>query len=381
MNNIELLYKDIKAKKISLLKGIIRIDINFDKIDSKALMYLLQNLKYLLDFKYKNYTILINFKLLNFADKITYLILDAIIYDLFKRTAFDIGVCFNGEDSKNVHNDGFSGTALYRSWGEDGHIDKKKFISLYEKGTYIDRKTYRRLLSRDLLNDYSTPSIINSDVASILKTCCDDEEWVDEVAEVTSELVDNVGFHTDSDCLIDINIEDQALKSSDVIEKPLLLVNIAIINFSKERLFDKIKLNLDEKNYKDDDKLYSRIYKAYETHKEFFNKDYTDEDFCLVTAFQKKVTTRSLKSGSSGTGLTKLIQNIIDKTYLDYSYVLSGNPVLFFKSECLSMSDEGFIGFNRQNDYFNARPAEDVIYKSSLNIPGSIYNLLLIKEK
>ncbi|MDJ9034261.1 hypothetical protein PTM93_12880 [Clostridium perfringens] len=53
--------------------------------------------------------------------------LDGIIYDLFKRTNFNIAIICDGEDKDNLHNDGFSGTALYRTMRKVGYLDKKLF--------------------------------------------------------------------------------------------------------------------------------------------------------------------------------------------------------------------------------------------------------------
>ena len=53
--------------------------------------------------------------------------LDGIIYDLFKRTNFNIAIICDGDDKDNLHNDGFSGTALYRTMRKVGYLDKKLF--------------------------------------------------------------------------------------------------------------------------------------------------------------------------------------------------------------------------------------------------------------
>ncbi|WP_187291024.1 hypothetical protein [Clostridium novyi] len=63
-----------------------------------------------------------------------------------------------------------------------------------------------------------------------------------------------------------------------------------------------------EKRYSQDDILYNKIYKAYDNHKKFFDDEYTEDDFFLITAFQNHVTSRSYKSGYGGTGLTTLIE-------------------------------------------------------------------------
>ncbi|HAT4245996.1 TPA: hypothetical protein I9059_001154 [Clostridium perfringens] len=380
MQNIKLIYNSVKAVRVDIKKKPIVIEINREKIDSDVLLYIVGKIKFLLNYKLLKFNVLLKFKKLSFADKITYLMLDGIIYDLFKRTNFNIAIICDSEDKDNLHNDGFSGTALYRTMRKVGYLDKKTFLEEYEKKIYNDQRTYRRFLDRETLNDKETPSIINSEVASVLKSYSNNEEWIDSISEVASELVCNVSSHADGDCILDINFNDNIKYNGNNMEESCTLVNISIMNFGEDRLFDKLKRNIKDKKYSENDKLYKKVYRAYDNHKHLFDERYTENHFFLITAFQNHVTTRSFKSGNSGTGLTRLIENIIGISKEDYSYVLSGEEILIFKSEFLKVSDEKFIGFNKESDYINFKPEDRVLNKSRLYIPGTIYNLLLIKE-
>ena len=102
-----------------------------------------------------------------------------------------------------------------------------------------------------------------------------------------------------------------------------------MLNFSEDRIFDRIKNNIKEEKYSHTDEVYQNVYKAYQNHQQFFNEIYNEDDFFNVTVFQNGVTTRNLCSGTSGTGLTELIRNIVGKTKDSYSYVLSGENILF----------------------------------------------------
>lgn len=381
MNNIQLIYKNIKPIKVNYRKNPIIIYVNRDKIDSVALFNIISKFKYLLTYRFREFSIIIKFKNLTFKDKITYLVLDAIIYDLLKRSKFNINIEFEKQDDSNIHNSGFSGTSLYRTIKQHRYIDKNKFIKEYEQAFYCDNTTYRRVISKENLKNIETPSIIGSEVATVLKAYSNDEEWIDALSEVASELVCNVSSHTEGDCLLDINFSDNIENSEDIEEKRYTMVNIAVINYSEYRLFDKIKDNIKNKMYNHKDPLYKRVYGAYDKHKKLFDTIYTEDDFFLITVFQNHVTSRSFKSGNSGTGLTRLIENIIGKAKTDYSYVLSGNNILFFITRYLTMSDDRFIGFNEERDYFSYGPSKNTIGKSSLFIPGTIYNLLLIRDE
>lgn len=127
MQNIKLIYDSVKAVRVDIKKKPIVIEINREKIDSDVLLYIVEKVKFLLNYKLLKFNVLLKFKKLSFADKITYLMLDGIIYDLFKRTNFNIAIICDGDDKDNLHNDGFSGTALYRTMRKVGYLDKKLF--------------------------------------------------------------------------------------------------------------------------------------------------------------------------------------------------------------------------------------------------------------
>ena len=381
LKNVNLIYNYIDPVKVNIRKKPIVIKLPKEVFSSKSLFYLASRIKFLYTYKWADWEIFIDLGDIKFADKITYLIFDALLYDLLKNTRFIVRVNLSAEPKMIQHN-GLGGTALYRTTNKNnGVIDKENFIKAYEKPMYSDKKVYRRLITHENLKSTNEwPSLVFTEVAAILKGHSTEEEWTDGVSEVVSELLCNVSSHTDGDCLIDIDIADKLESNQFQADKQYLSVNVAVINFSENKLFDRIKGNLKEKKYESEDSLYNRIYKAYEIHKSFFNDRYNEDDFFLITAFQNHVSTRDYKSGTGGTGLTTLIEKIIDKTEQDYSYVLSGNNIIFFRTEYLTLSQDKFVGFNKENDYFNFRPAKEVISKSNLNIPGSVYHLLLIKE-
>lgn len=380
MENIKLIYDNVKEIKVDFKKKPIKIYINSEGIDSKVLYNIIARFKYLFRYRFCKYNIHLIFENLIFKDKITYLILDAIIYDLLKRSNFNLEITCKKEDFSDIHTSGFVSTALYRTQSNIGYLDKKLFIKYYEQNFYSTRNVYRKIISKEVLKNDETPSIIGSEVASIAKQISDDCEWVDGISEVVSELVCNVSSHTEGDCLLDINISNNIEHINDTRKIDRTMINIAVINYSEYRLFDKIKNNICNMRYNEKDNLYERIYIAYNNHKNLFSNNYTEDDFFLITAFQNHVTSRNLKSGNSGTGLTRLIENIIGKCEADYSYVLSGSNILLFRPEYLIISEDKFIGFNEEQDYFNHAPADQAISKSSLSVPGTIYNLLLIKE-
>ena len=101
----------------------------------------------------------------------------------------------------------------------------------------------------------------------------------------------------------------------------------------------------------------------------------------MITAFQKHVSTRDTScSTSGGTGLTTLIKNIIGRAEQDYSYVLSGNQLILFENSFLDIEDNNFIGFNKEKNFIDYPPEKGILSESLLYVPGTVYNLFLIKE-
>lgn len=382
MKNINLIYEHVNSSTVNIHKKPIIIKITSEVFNSDSLVCLAGKVKYLYTYKYMNLDIIFDLENIKiFGDKVTYLLLDALLYDILKHTNFSIRVIYS-IDAQTIQHIGFCGTALFRASNRNSAIlNRKDFIKAYENPYYADSIVYRRFITRENMQKNNLwASKICAEVAAILKSCSKDEEWIDGISEVVSELFDNVNSHTDGDCLIDIDISNSVKSTNDNIDKEFQSVDIAVINFSENRLFDRIKTYLKEHRYESDDILYKKIYKAYETHKNYFDETYNEDDFFLVTAFQNHVTSREFKQSRYGTGLPTLIEKIIGKTEDDYTYVLSGNNMLFFKTNFLKLSKDRYIGFNDENDYFNFRPSNYVVNRSNLYVPGSIYHLLLIKE-
>ncbi len=392
MKYAELIFENVQEQKVVQKNGVYLIDLNKgdEKFTSKKLKYLVSDLKYLLNNCWdRRKDVVINLGKTIFTDKISYLVLDTIIfYFLDKLKNIKLKVKINFKFKKSVINNGFIGTALYKSLKEakSGYINRETFLKEYTKEFTSNRRFYRRIITADKLkSNLQYPSIIFSDIGSILELEFNDDEWIDAVSEIASELVCNIGSHTDGDCLIHFDIvKDVQFNNKNNTSKKYNCVCLSILNLAPTRLFDKIKENLKSCKYDETDSVYKQIYQAYNNHKEFFDKEYEEDDFFFITAFQNHVTTRQLKSGNGGTGLTNLIERIIDKTEKDYSYVLSGKNIIFFQSECLGVSEvynKKMVGFNKKRDYIKSKPDRSVINRSNLYIPGCAYNLLLVKEK
>ena len=101
----------------------------------------------------------------------------------------------------------------------------------------------------------------------------------------------------------------------------------------------------------------------------------------MVSAFQKGVSSRLDQSDTGGTGLLKIIYNILGKTDDNFCYILTSNKVLFLIEKFIQPKDETFIGFNEENDYLSAIPAKESLGKSVMSFGGTIFSLNLISDK
>lgn len=387
MEYLKALLKEVEEKKYkhSQIKSkIINVNKSGVRFTSISLYEILSQLKGILRIipfreRQKNYTIHFNIKETDFTDKITYMLFDAIIYDLFNSTGFDVTI--SGDVACHKCSDNGMRGCVFQRFFQNRTFPSMDYVKMY-KTDYLKEDVHRKYISRSEIVgiEDTIPTKILQDVNSFLNIYFSDAEWTENIAEAVSELVDNALRHSTGDILLDIDVSDAIPKEMDEkdAKKTFKNVNIAFLNISEIRLFDKLKENIVYKKYDEDDKIYSKVYLALDNHKNFFDEYYTENFFFLVTAFQKRVTTRQLMSGSNGTGLTKLIENILETTDEDFSYVLSGNELLKFSKDNMRISGD-FIGFNESGDYVNQSPDRECILRSELNIPGTIYNLYLIK--
>lgn len=331
-------------------------------------------------YRFQKKNIILNIRSVKtFADKNTYLILDLLVfYLLYTCKSCKLYIKVDADLSFATHN-GIRNTTLYRMTEKSFLLNREEFLDDYVIFR-SDTKSYRRIIFKKEFND-KTASIVSTDIGNVLKLFFD-EDWIDDICEIISEIVCNAYSHNKSFVLIDIDICDDMCKENSPkdIGESFKSLNISILNFGDAKIYGKIMNNVKCRRYKEDDKVYNKVYKAYDYHKDRFNEVYTEECFFTITAFQKRVTSRQLESGNSGTGLTTLIQNIVGKTDDSLSYVISGKTAIFFKSDFLDVSDDGSVGFNKSNNYVGDIPDDEVLSYCGIFIPGTIYQLHLIRR-
>ena len=379
-------YIDFKRSiKIIGNKRILNIKIDSTDFGSKELYIIAQCIKYCEKYKYFKYSVKIDLQNVKFFnDKISCLLLDMMVF-------YFVNVCKTSEVSilYNIPSSDFNNCTLYstafqRFYHDNPYknITRDDFNTFYlkSKDTRIVRKDmlyYRQICTKsEFSKDYV--SKLSTDINSILSRYFDNL-WVNDICKVVEEIVDNALSHNDELLVFDLHCSNELV--DDCKTHSCNGIYIGILNMGNKNLYTSLSNNIKGKKYKKDDKIYEKVYLAYDNHKEKYSKDYNENLFFMVTSFQKNVTSRYIESGNSGKGLTTLIKKIANKMLQHNCYVLSGEDIIYFRDEFLKISSEGFIGFNKTNDYINDIPDDLVLNKSKLYCPGTIYNLSFIKEE
>ena len=301
------------------------------------------------------------FRSFMFADKNVYLFFDLLAYYILKQGRFTLEVKFVYPEKLDLQSIGFQNTALHRFMLNQSMMkyndNKKDFIEYYEKNLYLERHWYRKLLSRNVLDQIDTESQITTDVSCFLENCNIPKSTALNTYNVVAELLSNTE-HNDGDCILDINICEN-------------YINLSFINLFDGRMFDKLKLMYEANELSNT--AQTMIRKAINYHRLNYHDLYSEEDFYFISTFQEGVTTKKELSG--GTGLTNVIKAIAEEDKDAYSYVLSGSNIMFLRKGLLG--DGGInIGFNKSNDYFNDIPSKGVIDRCNLYVPGVVFYLV-----
>ena len=305
-------------------------------------------------------------------DKLTIQLLESVIYSLI--VDYGYRVIIDIKLIKQIHTDGFAFSPLK-------HLQKRKhdvseFVKSFESSAAVNY--YRKVVPVEWSTNGNLGSIIFSDIICTLKNCDLDEEYAESLTEVITELVNNANEHSNSDCLIDMDISDDYKKLDDP-EGVFIGVNISVVSFSrclipdllKKKILDSIEL----------DGRYHKVLDAYNNHGSFFDDEYYESDFFKIASFQDRISGRPSTSSSGGTGLTKLIKSLEEHSDGSSCYVVSGKRALYFLPKFLDMNPDGWVGFNESNDFINTPPNKDLFQTSPIFIPGVAYNLNFIYKK
>jgi len=308
-------------------------------------------------------------KTIQFSDKLTYVLFECICYQLMRQSH---PVTVHIIPKFGITTTGYKFSPLrFLFPGKDYNLEK----FMLKFGQELSGNHFRKVVEHS--SQATELSILMDDIADFQKYFDINSVDREKITEVLVELVGNAKEHTSSACLIDFDISEKHIKNKDL-SRNFRGINISIVNFSKELLGTSLKekfqtpQDLSERNQQ---ALY-----AHKCHKRYFNQQYTEEDFYNILAFQHKVSGRSGNFTTGGTGLTKLIKSLEDRSDAYSCYVISGSRRLRLQKEYMLYNDEHWIGFNKTNDFLHAPPDPKLLLPNPFYIPGTAYNLNFVME-
>lgn len=349
-----------------------------DKIFSGDTILKVINFVNTLQIKYRNVKapLIFSFGQVTIADKLSYILFECICYFVIKEYHQKIILYIDPVDQIDTTGI-FSSSLPLLSDVLGKNMDK--FIHCFEMEIY--RNHFRRLIKGEEKEKTNYLGNLLQELDTFLKFFNIIEENRDEITEVIAELVGNACEHGHTDCLLDIDIADNYSKSVENIPQKgnFYGINIAIVNFSNILLGDGINEKIKNDNLNEE--RYIDLKRAYNFHKSLFTKDYSHVDFCNISSLQDKISGRPNYILSGGTGLTKLIHSLQEKSDMNSCYVISGDRCVRFVKDLINYDKNNWLGFNKQMDFFSAIPDKEVITGCYIYLPGTAYNLNFIMKR
>lgn len=379
---MDLFFKNINEAPVEIKKGSCKIIIKDASFGSVAVNALAEKIKYII---YNNIKaeVKINIRSRTIADLATIVVFEYMVYYLLKST--ECKVCITIMPDNLMYAKNFLTNSITYNFIKDNRnfkIKRKNFIKDFESEVpMINFHRYRKLLKNNNIKN-ETINKTSSDVYSFLKSILFDEEYIEDCVEAIGELCSNALEHTEYDCILTIECGIGLNKKNE--ERNIL--SIVVSNVSENLFFYKLR-DFHKNGYKN----FNVINQALVNHRLFFGKPleivqdidkikYDEEYFYIVSAFQNGVSTRMNQEGTGGTGLLKLVYNILGKTENSFCYILTGNKVLFFIENLMNPVEDKFVGFNKNNDYLNSIPDAESLGTSAMTFGGTIFSLNLITD-
>lgn len=372
MLQIEKIFDNVPSKNHSIdsfINNKIRIK---DKMFSiKSIYKIVEHLKWMKEkMNISETKILIDSEFI--ADQAILTLIESIIYFVINEWDFKITYRFSINE-KVLGYQLFKKSLLYKY--NNKKIVIEEYNKEYNKKTTIEGDHFRKVCENIEENRKGKfISITMDEVDTFLKCFEFDDEYRNELAEVIVEIVDNALKHSNGDCILCLNVLKNDLHRYKYVDVAVVVIDDIFIG---KEIIEYINKE-DKSEYSDKNEI---VLKAFENHKKFFNEKYNINSFAMISAFQKYVTTRKMSGNSGGTGLTTLINALIEKSTLNYCYAISGKTNLLFKKDFLNLNEEGLIGFNKKNNYIEMIPNEKVVSINKYDINVNIYNLQFILKE
>lgn len=371
--------KDLVAKKqIEFVRNQkyvgVYFKLNDEQLDFKAIKKII-NVIYLVHYVYyknNNIPITIDFTNSKPIDKLTVSVLECICYHTLVNLNHKIQLLYNFE--KNIYTNEMIDTAFTSL--SPSNYSSATFTEKFYSNTR--KRHYRKIYSEEKFD----LSVIISDIAAYSEMMGLGVRVSRHLGKLTSELVENALTHGKSACIVDLDITDHTFKKGT--DANFSGVNISVLNLSHQNFFLKLKNKMNSfsknKNIYSQDDLYERylsIFRAYEFHKTYFSKEYTEKHFWSLASLQHHISGRSEEYKSNGVGLTKLISMVQEYSDADFCYMMTDNINLNFRKEFMKYNnqEEKFIGLNSKSDFQSSLPDNSTFGIEDFFFPGTAFNL------
>lgn len=372
MENTELLFQKnfsgMLPKKLKISHGIVVYENKREEFSGVCIRQLLCFLNGVMEkYKKRHCPIIILLGNVQFKDKLTYIFLEIIWYAMIEKYHNKLNIQFRCE--RSIHTEGIKYSPLVI-----GDLkNTQKCMAKFRDDIY--KTHFRKILAYN--DGDETLSKTMGDITYYLGYCGIEQSCADDISEVVSELIGNAWEHANTSCLVDIDVT--GLYGKEGSNESYAGINIAVVNFSESLFGDALKQRILQ-NEEMLDSRYKKVKEAYTNHKNFFDDEYTETDFFNIASFQHKISGSINKSITGGTGLTKLIGSLEKRSDTHNCYMISGTRALWFNHKFLEYND-GWIGFNEQNDFFSNPPSKKVIGKSAIYMPGTAFNLNFVMKQ
>ena len=369
------------SRKIRLIRGAACYAYDSDMLDFRGIHKILNFISAVHNrFRSVSVPLNINMGNLKAMDKLSILLFECIIYSLIVDYHHIVTLGFSMEHSIYTELIKFSPLRLL---GNPTKENLQKYQNLFLKDMGLDH--FRSVIAQDAAENGDL-SVVMTNVQMFLQHRSINPEYSKQLAEVVAELIGNATEHSHTSCLLDIDFSSEYRKRglngiTRREEKPnaYLGVSIAVISFSKiafeDGLRNKLAYNQGEDN------RYAHVCAAREQHQKYFSEDYNENDFLRIVAFQDRISGRIGETTSGGTGLTTLLKSLEQNSDSDCCYLLAGNRIMRFDKGLLDHDENGWIGFNNENDFFYSPPASHILATCPITLPGVAYNLNFVYKK
>lgn len=287
MENTSLLFEknpDQIKKKYKIYNGWVVVELFTDTFTGKTIKKMISIINGIQSSYGKiKIPIFFNFGHVRFADKLTYIVLECLMYYLMNECGHDVKIKFNPIIEIDVEGIGSSPIMLLSSNKSE---KRKLFIQRFKFDIYM--RHFRRVVQKenigilDELNYFLNPFNIN-------------EENRESICEVISELISNGTEHAEGECLIDIDVTELYNKVvyNKVTTGDYYGINIVVLNLSDVLLGTQMKEKILCEHLSTD--RYRSVRVAYDYHKKHFDEKYMEEDFLICLHFNTEFLVEQTK--------------------------------------------------------------------------------------